>query len=94
MRTKTGLQQWKNSYEVLKCLKIIKHKEVFTYMKFDVIEFYPSISKDLFIESIQFSRKYVEISKDLIGIILHSCRTIIFFINECWIKKNLLNDFE
>ena len=47
VRLKTGLLQWKNSFEVLKWFENISNKNLYTFMKFDVIEFYPSISKQL-----------------------------------------------
>ena len=61
-------------------------------MKFDVVDFYPSISKELLTKSIQFARKYIDVSNDQVEIIFHSCKTILFFNNECWIKKNSAHD--
>ena len=42
--------------EVLKWFKNINNKNMFTFMKFDV-QFYHSISKILFINSIEFAKK-------------------------------------
>ena len=61
-------------------------------MKFDVVNFYPSTSKELLTKSIQFARRYIDISNDQFEIIFHSCKTILFFNNECWIKKNSAHD--
>ena len=61
-------------------------------MKFDVVEFYPSINKKLLINSIEFARKYIDVSNDQIEVILLSCKTILFFNETCWIKKNSTHD--
>ena len=74
--------------EVLKWFKNINNKNMFTFMKFDVVQFYTSISKILFINSIEFQKKNIDVSNDQIKIILHSCKTTIFFNDECWIKNN------
>ena len=65
-----------NSFEVLGWFNNIKNKNLFTFMKFDVVDFYPSISNKLLIISIQFARKYVDLSNDQIEIILHRRYTV------------------
>ena len=65
-----------NSFEVLGWFNNIKNKNLFTFMKFDVVDFYPSISNKLLIISIQFARKYIDLSNDQIEIILHRRYTV------------------
>ena len=52
---------------------------MFTFMKFNVVEFYLSISKQLLINSIDFAKKIIDVSNDKIQINLHSCKTTLFF---------------
>ena len=63
-------------------------------MKFDGVEFYPNISKQFLIDSIEFAKKNIDISNDQIEIILHSCKTILFFNDECLIKSSTQDLFD
>ena len=88
IRRKSSLQQWKNTTEVLRWFGKIKNKSTYTFIKFDVVEFYPNISKELLLKSIEFAKKFVSISKNDIDIIIHSCKTVLIYNNETWIKKD------
>ena len=39
-------------------------------MQFDIIDFYPSISKNILIDSINYAREYIDITKEQYDIIL------------------------
>ena len=48
----------------------IKNKSKATFMQFDIIDFYPSITKNILIDSINYAWKYVDITKEKYEIIL------------------------
>ena len=46
-------------------------------MQFDIIDFYPSITKNILIDSINYTRKYVDITKEQYEIILACRKTVL-----------------
>ena len=57
IKEKTKLQQWKNTENFITWFKKITNKSSYTFIKFDIEEFYPSISKNLLLKPIEFAKK-------------------------------------
>ena len=58
IREKLNVNQWRNTQAVATWFKNIKSKTSSFFIKFDIVDFYASISKDLFIKSNQFCKIY------------------------------------
>ena len=58
-------------------------------MQFDIEEFYPSISKDLLLKAIDYTKGFVNISNDETKITMHSRKSLLFSGTDMWIKKML-----
>ena len=84
---------WKNSLNTIDWFKQIRHKSKATFIQFDIIDFYPSISKDLVIKSINHAKNFIEITDEQIEIILNCRRSIITNKNVTWIK-NYIDNFD
>ena len=56
-------------------------------IKFDIVEFYPSISEELLNRSISFARSITTISDSVINIIHHSKKSLLFNKTSAWEKK-------
>ena len=56
-------------------------------MQFDIEEFYPSISKELLQKATNYASTPVRISNEKINLIMHSRKSLLFDINNIWIKK-------
>ena len=67
---------WENSYETIEWFRGIKNKSKATFIQFD-IDFYPSITKNLLIDSINYARKYIDITNEQYEIILACRKTVI-----------------
>ena len=80
-------QQWKNTTEVISWFNNIKNKHKCKFMKFDIVEFYPSISEQLLEDAINFAKSITEITQDEINIIWHSRKSLLFDKSEIWTKK-------
>ena len=52
------VNQWKNSSSVIERFKDIDNKKDCIFIKFDIREFYPSISEIIFKKSILFAKEY------------------------------------
>ena len=48
---------WRSSQEVIHWFQALENKESLTFFKFDVVSFYPSISKKLFSDTIQWAKQ-------------------------------------
>ena len=57
-------------------------------MQLDIVDFYPSISKELLTKAIRFARNFCYISKTEEEVILNSRKTILFNGSEQWVKKD------
>ena len=55
----------------------IKNENSTTFIQFDIIDFYRSISKELLINSIKFAKKYTNITENELDIILARRRSIL-----------------
>ena len=89
-----NLNQWKNTRAVLNWFNGIEHKERFTFIAFDVVDFYPSISVDLHGEALQFASNYVKITDKEQHIILHAKKSLLYNMGEPWGKKTTSDLFD
>ena len=82
---------WGNSYETIEWFRRIKNKSKTTFMQFDIIDFYPSITKNILIDSINYVRKYADVTKEQYEIILACRKTVIENNESTWVKSGLDN---
>ena len=89
IRTSTSLNQWRNTSSVINWFKSLDNKHHCKFLKFDIMEFYPSISETLLKDSIQFAKKFTTINEDAIQIIFNARRSVLFDTNHTpWVKKD------
>ncbi len=93
IKTATNLNLWKNSDQVIEWFKNLQNKENLTFFKFDVVSFYPSISKTLFDQTINWAKQYYNFSQAETEII-HNTRKSFLYLNQTpWIKQEQ-SDFD
>ena len=56
-------------------------------MKFDIVDFYPSISESLLWKALQFVKNFTVINEEFLGIIMHSRKSLLVCDGDIWIKK-------
>ena len=88
MRTLLNTNQWKNSYSVIEWFKKIDDKANHMFLSFDIIEFYPSISKELLDNVLNWAKSLTSISDDDITIIQHTRKSLLFMGVTPWAKRN------
>ena len=59
-------------------------------MKFDIVDFYPSISEKLLQKTITYAKTIVYIEDSVIDIIKHSRKSLLFEKSSTWVKKGEL----
>ena len=79
--------QWKNSFAVIDWFKDLKDKKNLSFIEFDIVEFYPSISEGVLRSALNWASTITEVSEDEIEIILQTKTSLLFFDGECWVKK-------
>ena len=88
VKSKTNLNQWKNTNDVINWFNNIDNKNSHTLICFDICDFYPSISNELLQNAIKFASKYSVITDDQVHIIKHTKKTTLYKDGEPWCKKN------
>ena len=94
VRESTAVHLWKNTASVIDWFKAIPEKEDSTFICFDIVEYYPSISEKLLRNALSYASQFVDIPKDHIEIIMHSRKSLLFKNEHPWVKKNKDNMFD
>ena len=81
-----NLNQWRDPAEVTNWFKGIKLKRKATFLKFDVVSFYPSIKKELFEKAIKFAKSYVFINDQDVKTIYSARQSFLYHKDEPWVK--------
>ena len=88
VRDKLNLGQWRNTIEVVKWFegrnKRIQHR----FIQFDIIEFYPSITKELLDETIEFLSQHTVMTETNKNIAKAAAENLLYNRNESWCKKS------
>ena len=88
MVSSARLNQWKNTDSVIKWYKSIANKPAHSFICFDIVEFYPSISEELLFEALTWASNYDEITDKEKEIIIQAKKSLLFNGNETWCKKS------
>ena len=65
----------------------LERKSNSKFIKFDVVDFYPSITESLLINALNFAKAKSDLCDSEITIIRHARNSVLFKENEVWIKK-------
>ena len=94
LRKKLHVNQWKNTDQVIEWFSSIKNKQNCTFVQLDIKEFYPSISRQILEDSIEFAKLHTTITEKEIRTIFHCRKSLLFFNDEAWKKKNTHDCFD
>ena len=87
LNSKLQYNQWRNTSTVIEWFKAIKNKAKCRFIKFDIAEFYPSISIELLDRSISFAKSLIDIEGNIINTINHARKSLLFDDSGAWVKK-------
>ena len=88
------VNQWKDTSSVIEWCRNIKRTDQCSFVVFHIESFYPSISTKLFGEAILFAKLYYDCTSGELEIIVHSRKTLLFWQNSTWVKKEGDEDFD
>ena len=92
--TQTQINQWRNTSEASSWFQEIKHKHPKSFISFDIVEFYPSITEDLLDKAIAWAKQFTAISDNDIVIIKHARKSLLFHKNHTLSKRNSNSTFD
>ena len=88
IRKKSCLIGWQETQSVISWFNDISNKKKCKFIKFDIVEFCPSISKNLLLEAIEFAKSLTYVPQSVIDVILHCRKSFLFESGNIWIKKD------
>ena len=87
LRQHTNVNQWNDTKQVIDWFLEIPEKRKHKFLVFDVKDFYPSISKKIFIEALNFAEQLININNEDLKIMFHSRKSLLFNNEQAWMKK-------
>ena len=87
LRRSTKSNQWMNTNSAIEWFRSITDKPRKSFMKFDIVSFYPSITEKLLKTAITWARESTTVTAKEASIIMHCRKTFLYFDDDCWTKK-------
>ena len=94
LRTILNVNQWRNTQNVIEWFGSIEEKTRHSFISFDIVDFYPSISENLLDQALSWASNLADISDEDISIIKHARKSLLFNHGRPWIKNNNSNLFD
>ena len=69
----------------------IRNKKRSTFVQFDIIDFYPSITRELLVRSHNHAREYTDITEEEVEIILARRKSVLSDSRRSWLKSHVEN---
>ncbi len=83
----TNINQWKNTDAVINWCSNMPGKSTLSFIRFDIVDFYPSISEKLLNEALIFASQYDEITENEKAIIMKAKQSLLFNRSTTWRKR-------
>ena len=87
LRAKLKVNHWQSTADVITWFCGLENKERSTFIKFDIDQFYPSITQELLRKSIEWAETLVEITDEEKHIIYSTKQNILYWNGKPWVKK-------
>ena len=71
------MNQWQNRQVVITWFKSIENKKSSSFIKFNIVEFYPSISKELLTKSIHYAKSITTLEEEVIKPVFHTRKSLL-----------------
>ena len=90
----SNVQLWKNTKSVLDWFEALDNKTERTFVCFDIVSYYPSITEDLLRQALEFAAQHTTIDPSEVSIIMHARRSLLFDGSKTWVKKDSDSGFD
>ena len=88
IRTKTLLKSWRATNDTLCWFNALPNRQLQTFLEFDIVSFYPTISELLLTKAVDWGSKFVNVSQMDKAIIMQARQSMLFLNMEPWSKKS------
>ena len=83
-----------HTYSVIEWFNSLTQKYNRTFVVFDIVDFYPSITESLLRKALMFAQQHIIIDNEKINIIMHARKSLLFNEDEPWMKKEKEGAFD
>ena len=87
VKTKTDINQWKNTDSVLSWFSNLENKQKLVFINFDIDSFYPNISETLLVGALNWASTITTITEEDRTIILHCRESLLCSGGVDWVKR-------
>lgn len=94
LRTFLNINHWQSSNDCIRWFKNDNKDGSCSFIRYDIKDYYPSITEDALNEAFWLAKEYIQISDDKTDLIRHWQKTLLFHNNVLWIKKDDANSFD
>ena len=88
IRAKAGVTIWRSSAAVIEWFRAIEDKGSCSFMCFDIVEFYPSITEKLLHTALTWAKGYADITELELEAIYHCRKSLLFSKGKAWTKAH------
>ena len=93
LRTILNANQWRNTQNVIEWFGNIEQISRHSFISFDIVDFYPSISGNLLDQALSWASSLAAILDEDISMIKHARKSLLFNKGKPWIESNNSNLF-
>ena len=94
LRKRTDSSNGKEQIKLEHSLKNASNKKKSKFLKFDIVDIFPSITEELMLDSPNFAERYTNISKYQMTTIIHARKFVLFHNGDVWKKKSNQSTFD
>ena len=71
----------------------IENKSTKIFIKLHIVDFYPSITKQIVTNATNFVKTYTNISNEEVNVIIHACKLVLSHKTKLWSKSSSNSNF-
>ena len=94
LRLALNINQWRSTKDCIKWFEEYEKNDRCSFIKYDIKDFYPSITKRTLDRALDLAKEYMVIPLDKVEIIKHCRKTLLYYEDSVWIKKGEGGNFD
>ena len=87
LRLALNINQWRSTKDCIKWFEEYEKNDRCSFIKYDIKDFYPSITEKTLDRALDLAKEYMVIPLDKVEIIKHCRKTLLYYEDSIWIKK-------
>ena len=87
LRLALNINQWRSTKDCIKWFEVYEKNDRCSFIKYDIKDFYPSITERTLDRALDLAKEYMVIPLDKVEIIKHCRKTLLYYEDSAWIKE-------